>query len=120
VQYNNIKFQVWDLGGQTSIRYVLFRSSLKRTFYSWILTYSPYIAQNVLSGFGSNFSLQRLKFYACNGITGRSASSVTSKLAQATMLGLCFCEKASVMTECAYAGPTGGVISPIRKQLSMW
>ncbi|XWS73458.1 hypothetical protein CRYUN_Cryun02cG0130900 [Craigia yunnanensis] len=21
VQYNNIKFQVWDLGGQTSIRY---------------------------------------------------------------------------------------------------
>ncbi|GJN36767.1 hypothetical protein PR202_gb25662 [Eleusine coracana subsp. coracana] len=24
VQYNNIKFQVWDLGGQTSIRYLLF------------------------------------------------------------------------------------------------
>ncbi|GJN09726.1 hypothetical protein PR202_ga27757 [Eleusine coracana subsp. coracana] len=24
VQYNNIKFQVWDLGGQTSIRYPLF------------------------------------------------------------------------------------------------
>ncbi|KAK8354929.1 hypothetical protein V6Z11_A05G251700 [Gossypium hirsutum] len=22
VQYNNIKFQVWDLGGQTSIRYL--------------------------------------------------------------------------------------------------
>ncbi|KAF7101527.1 hypothetical protein CFC21_102841 [Triticum aestivum] len=24
VQYNNIKFQVWDLGGQTSIRYILY------------------------------------------------------------------------------------------------
>uniref|UniRef100_A0A7N2L2R9 ADP-ribosylation factor n=1 Tax=Quercus lobata TaxID=97700 RepID=A0A7N2L2R9_QUELO len=24
VQYNNIKFQVWDLGGQTSIRYSCF------------------------------------------------------------------------------------------------
>ncbi|TYI19826.1 hypothetical protein ES332_A07G192200v1 [Gossypium tomentosum] len=22
VQYNNIKFQVWDLGGQTSMRYL--------------------------------------------------------------------------------------------------
>uniref|UniRef100_K3YKF0 Uncharacterized protein n=1 Tax=Setaria italica TaxID=4555 RepID=K3YKF0_SETIT len=29
VQYNNIKFQVWDLGGQTSIRYWLFIITVK-------------------------------------------------------------------------------------------
>ncbi|TYG62270.1 hypothetical protein ES288_D07G215200v1 [Gossypium darwinii] len=38
VQYNNIKFQVWDLGGQTSIKYLLFKLCFLRetSQYFWL------------------------------------------------------------------------------------
>ncbi|VAI87431.1 unnamed protein product [Triticum turgidum subsp. durum] len=39
VQYNNIKFQVWDLGGQTSIRYILYSHTGDATFQTLRLSY---------------------------------------------------------------------------------